>query len=58
MAKRSLQQQMQTRMQAKIHVSERLSALMLALSLDKLPVRMECFDISHTGSNGCFLCGF
>ncbi|MFT6735204.1 MAG: excinuclease ABC subunit C [Polaribacter sp.] len=38
---------LKSKIEAKTHTQKRLQLLMEELSLDRLPIRMECFDISH-----------
>jgi len=40
-------QLLKSKLEAKTHTQKRLQMLMDELSLDRLPIRMECFDISH-----------
>lgn len=47
MANNNLEQLLQSKLLAKSHLQKRMQTLMDELSLDKLPLRMECFDISH-----------
>jgi excinuclease ABC subunit C len=47
MANRNARQVLAAKLQAKTHLNKRMQVLMEELSLDKLPFRMECFDISH-----------
>ncbi|MET1254371.1 excinuclease ABC subunit UvrC [Aliikangiella maris] len=47
MANRNLQEMIAARLASKSHTQKRLQCLMDELNLDKLPMRMECFDISH-----------
>ncbi len=47
MAKRNVDQILLAKLKAKSHLNKRMQVLMDELSLDKLPFRMECFDISH-----------
>lgn len=47
MANNNIEQLLQSKLQAKSHLQKRMQTLMNELSLDKLPLRMECFDISH-----------
>ena len=47
MAKNNVSQLLTSRLQAKTHLQKRMQVLMDELGLDKLPLRMECFDISH-----------
>lgn len=47
MANRNAKQILTAKLQAKTHLSKRMQVLMDELALDKLPFRMECFDISH-----------
>ncbi len=47
MANNNVEQLLASRLQAKSHLQKRMQVLMDELSLDKLPIRMECFDISH-----------
>jgi len=48
MAIRSAQQSLSAYLVNKANMNQRAIALKLALSLDKIPHRMECFDISHS----------
>jgi excinuclease ABC subunit C len=48
MAENNLKEMMKAKMASKNHVQKRMQSLMQELSLDKLPMRMECFDISHS----------
>ncbi len=47
MANNNIEQLLQSKLQAKSHMQKRMQVLMDELALDKLPLRMECFDISH-----------
>ncbi|MBV1911219.1 MAG: excinuclease ABC subunit UvrC [Kangiellaceae bacterium] len=47
MANRNVEQILISKLKAKSHLNKRMQVLMDELSLDKLPFRMECFDISH-----------
>jgi len=47
MANNNSEQILQAKLQAKSHLQKRMQVLMDELNLDKLPFRMECFDISH-----------
>jgi len=47
MANKNIEQLLISKLQAKSHLQKRMQVLMQELSLDKLPFRMECFDISH-----------
>ncbi len=47
MANRNVEQILISKLRAKSHLNKRMQVLMDELSLDKLPFRMECFDISH-----------
>lgn len=47
MANRNLAESLSAKLVSKNHTQKRLHSLMQELSLDKLPIRMECFDISH-----------
>ena len=47
MANRNVEQILISKLKAKTHLNKRMQVLMDELSLDKLPFRMECFDISH-----------
>lgn len=47
MANRNVEQIMISKLKARNHLNKRMQVLMDELSLDKLPFRMECFDISH-----------
>jgi len=47
MANKNTEQLLLSKLQAKNHLQKRMQVLMTELSLDKLPFRMECFDISH-----------
>lgn len=47
MANRNLKEMINVKLAAKTHIQKRMQCLMDDLSLDKLPLRMECFDISH-----------
>lgn len=47
MAVNNSEQVLQAKLHAKGHQQKRMQVLMDELNLDKLPFRMECFDISH-----------
>lgn len=47
MANNNATQLLKSKLEAKTHTQKRLQMLMVELSLDRLPIRMECFDISH-----------
>ncbi len=47
MANRNLKEMLIAKLASKNHHQKRMQCLMDELSLDKLPLRMECFDISH-----------
>lgn len=47
MASKNAEQLLLSKLQAKTHLQKRMQVLMDELALDKLPFRMECFDISH-----------
>ena len=47
MANRNLNEMIGARLATKNHTQKRMQCLMDELALDKLPMRMECFDISH-----------
>ncbi len=47
MAGRNLNEMLLAKLASKNHTQKRMQALMDELFLDKLPIRMECFDISH-----------
>jgi len=47
MANNNIEQLLQSKLLARSHLQKRMQTLMNELSLDKLPLRMECFDISH-----------
>ena len=47
MAKRNLKEMLSARVATQDHSKKRMQTLMDELNLDKLPFRMECFDISH-----------
>jgi len=47
MASNNATQLLKSKLEAKTHTQKRLQMLMDELSLDRLPIRMECFDISH-----------
>ncbi len=47
MAENNLKEMMKAKVASKNHVQKRMQSLMQELALDKLPMRMECFDISH-----------
>jgi excinuclease ABC subunit C len=47
MAQRNLDEMVKAKLASKNHSQKRMQILMQELSLDKLPLRMECFDISH-----------
>lgn len=49
MAQRNAELALRTRLASKVNQAERLKELRDVLSLQVLPERMECFDISHTG---------
>ncbi|MDH5432864.1 MAG: excinuclease ABC subunit UvrC [Gammaproteobacteria bacterium] len=48
MANSNLMAMLQSKLASKAQVQKRLYQLQHDLDLDKLPMRMECFDISHT----------
>lgn len=48
LAHKNAHQALQMHLMSKTGMQQRLFALQEALSLDELPTRMECFDISHT----------
>lgn len=48
MAVSNAQHALQTRLSSRAGMLQRFEALQEALSLDELPQRLECFDISHT----------
>jgi excinuclease ABC subunit C len=48
MASRNALHALQVQLQSKSGMQDRLLALQEALQLDYIPMRMECFDISHT----------
>lgn len=48
LAQRNAEQALQMQVLSRAGVQQRMFALQEALSLDGLPARMECFDISHT----------
>ncbi len=48
MAMTNAEQALQSRLSSRQVVRQRLEALQEALSLDEVPQRIECFDISHT----------
>ncbi len=48
MARRNAEQALATRLVADATLQQRFAALQKALQLDEPPVRLECFDISHT----------
>jgi len=60
MAEKNASLAITARSQAKARSGERLEALRLALDLDEVPARIECFDISHTMGEGtvasCVVC--
>ncbi|TQV76720.1 excinuclease ABC subunit UvrC [Aliikangiella marina] len=47
MAKRNLNEMIIAKLASKNHTQKRMQSLMDELGLDRLPLRMECFDISH-----------
>ncbi len=47
MAERNLTEMLMTKVATQDHTKKRMQSLMNELQLDKLPYRMECFDISH-----------
>ena len=47
MAQRNLKEMISAKLATKNHTQKRMQRLMEELALDKLPYRMECFDISH-----------
>ncbi len=47
MASRNLKEMLTARVATQDHTKKRMQTLMDELNLDKLPYRMECFDISH-----------
>lgn len=47
LAQKNLREMMKVKLASKSHIEKKLHSLMQELSLDKLPMRMECFDISH-----------
>ncbi|MCW8880056.1 MAG: excinuclease ABC subunit UvrC [Kangiellaceae bacterium] len=47
MANRNLKEMIAAKLATKGHTQKRMQSLMDELGLDKLPMRMECFDISH-----------
>lgn len=47
MANRNLSEMILAKLASKNHTQKRMQSLMDELALDKLPIRMECFDISH-----------
>ncbi len=47
MANNNATQLLKSKLEAKTHTQKRMQMLMDELSLDRLPIRMECFDISH-----------
>jgi excinuclease ABC subunit C len=47
MAQRNLKEMLSAKLATKNHTQKRMQRLMQELALDKLPYRMECFDISH-----------
>nr|WP_281281978.1 excinuclease ABC subunit UvrC [Aliikangiella coralliicola] len=47
MANRNLNEMISAKLATKNHTQKRMQCLMDELALDKLPMRMECFDISH-----------
>ena len=49
MAKQNASLALDARLASKAGLRARLDALQQALDLDEPPVRMECFDVSHTG---------
>ncbi|RUM94766.1 MAG: excinuclease ABC subunit C [Thiothrix sp.] len=48
MAQRNVELSLRSRLASKVNQADRLEKLQQVLSLDALPGRMECFDISHT----------
>jgi len=48
MAMQNVNQALQTRLNSHANVLQRYEALQAALELEDMPMRMECFDISHT----------
>lgn len=49
MAEQNAGQALSDRLASRANILSRYQALQDALQLDELPMRMECFDISHTG---------
>ena len=47
MANRNLDEMISAKLASKNHTQKRMQILMDELALDKMPIRMECFDISH-----------
>ncbi|MGB0495831.1 MAG: excinuclease ABC subunit UvrC [Kangiellaceae bacterium] len=47
MASNNAVQLLKSKLETKTHTQKRMQMLMDELSLDRLPMRMECFDISH-----------
>ena len=47
MANKNVEQILVSKLQAKSHLQKRMQVLQDELGMDKLPFRMECFDISH-----------
>lgn len=47
MAQNNVNQILESKLQTKNHLHKRMQVLQDELALDKLPFRMECFDISH-----------
>ncbi len=52
MANNNATQLLKSKLEAKTHTQKRLQMLMDELALDRLPIRMECFDISHFQGEG------
>lgn len=48
LAQRNAEEALNARLAADTTLQKRFTALQLALQLDQLPARLECFDISHT----------